>query len=345
MSKDNKSKFVSVDCGKYNTKFDSLIDGSIKSATLRTKMSPGQFDDDMLEKYSYIVRVDDGETYKIGQAATRGAELETSKQTEIHKVCTMSAIAMHLGQSTDKVNVGIGIPFLLGTDAAQRNEYKDYILPPDHHKVEIKRSASSDPIIIEFDFDKRYVFPEGAGVLYEYPELLSDISGVIDIGNLNLNALYSCHLEPMPENSFTDEIGGNRLISNLSRKLSSSIGMRVDDQVTAAVLKKEGSDRCLVPRNGDENVIQTSREIIDSYLMEFAEDIKAALDSRQWPTGFMSMVAIGGTPRLFKKELSEVFPGIFIPDMPDHVNAKGVLRRICQLNGIDLSQYEVSDSQ
>jgi len=336
-------KYVAIDCGKYKTKacaFDSET-GSYRRTTFRTRMSEGSFEDDMLEKGTIVVRVDGGDVYKVGPGAKNEAELETSKKSEIHRICTMSAIAMMVEENTKNVKAVIGIPYQLAQDPEKRLEYKDFIIPDKEHTVEIKTSSDGPVRKVTFSFSKRLVYPESIGVLYEYPIELGDITGIIDIGNLNTNCTYCMNYQPQQESSFTDEMGGKILISGLAQQLSSELGARVDDNLVASTLLKDESKRFLMSKNNDKTVEERSRAVINEYLMEHTLNIKRKLDAKHWPTSFMNICMIGGTTKILKPEIRNVFGDVFIPEEPEFVNVAGFLRKMCADDNIDVKKETV----
>ena len=81
------------------------------------------------------------------------------------------------------------------------------------------------------------------------------------------------------------------------------------------------------------------RLVIDRYLLEHVRQIKQRCDTRQWPLEFMNIVCMGGTARLLKNEIYQVFgEETFIPEAPEFVNVKGFLKKMCADDGIDLTQ-------
>ena len=332
-------KFVSVDSGKYNTKFYGFDSGTgtLTSGKRRTKISEGTFDDDMLEIGTILARVDGGPVYKIGNGARVEAEMITSKKDEIHKVTTLVAIAEMIGESSQDVDVAIGIPFQTAGIPEQRIEYKDFILPDTEHTVELKTSSEGQVRKVQFTFGRRLVYPESIGVVYEFPQHMGDIAGIVDIGSLNTNNTYCAGYMPVQENSFTDEMGGHNMLSGLAGGLSSELNMRVDVNLVIATLRRSLDKRMLYPKNKDEAIQQKSKEFIDLYLLEHVKNIKRKLDTKQWPTGFMNLCMIGGTVRLLRHEITEVFGDVFIPEKPDMVNASGFLKKMCSDAGIDIT--------
>lgn len=339
----NVGRYVAVDCGKYNTKVSAYDCQSKQCAKtkIRTKTSEGSFEDDMLPKGTVAASIDGGPVYKIGQGARTEAELETSKKSEVHKVCTLASIAMMSGGESD-VSVVVGIPFQQGLDPVARKDYRDYILPEGKHEVLLKRTGSQPPEKITINIVSRKVYLESVGVLYMYPKQLDEVTGIIDIGNLNTNNTYCSNYQPIYENSFTDELGGEILITGLTQVLSSELGTRVDKNIVAQTLLRPVEQRYLVPKNGNTEIMEKSRKIIDDYLLEHVLLIKRRLDARKWPVDYMNLCMIGGTVKILQPELHKVFGEIFIPDEPEYVNAEGFLRKLCADDDIDIMASAVS---
>lgn len=338
------SKYIAVDCGKYNTKttvYDDKTKSIIKFKS-RTKISDGTFIDDMFDKGTFIVQIDDGPVYKVGNSATKEAELETTKKSNIHKVCTLAAVAMAVENTqTEPINICIGIPLQLANIPEERISYKDFILGKEGtvHTVKIKTNCNGPIKEIQFKFNKRLVYPEGIGVLYQFPSRLMGATGIIDIGNLNTNNTYTDNFNVFDESSFTDELGGKILISGLANTLTSELNARCDDNLVASTLLKPYEKRFLVSKNRNKEIEEKSKKIIDQYLLDYVNQIKRKCDTRHWPLEFMDIVCIGGTTKLVKKEILDVFgQNTFIPEEPEFVNVFGFLKKMCADSGIDLSK-------
>lgn len=343
------AKYVAVDCGKYDTKvavYDAET-AEYKRFKFRTKVSSGTFEDDMLGANTYLSKIGEGAVCKVGAEARKEAELETSKRSDIHKTCTLTAIALaiaegHVEQDYDEeVNVVVGIPYQTCCIVEERLAYKDYILPKEPQKIQVKTSSSGPVVDVSFHFGKRLVYPESIGVLYRYPQKLSGITGVIDIGNLNINAAYCDSFMITEESSFTDELGGKILISGLAQQLTTEMNARCSEDLVAKVLTRGLENRCLNAKNGDKTIDEKSRKIIDAYLLEHTEMIKRKCDSKRWPLSFMNLAMIGGTSQLLSRELKIVFgENIFIPGKPEFVNVEGFLKKMCADDNIEVTTGE-----
>ena len=336
--------FIAVDCGKYNTKTAWYNAATKKSGEFkfRTKMSSGTFSDDMFDKNTLIASVDGGPVVKLGNGGKLEPDAETSKKTDIHKFCTLAAVAEAcLLNNESEVSVVIGIPLSIAAIPDERSAYKEFILGEDgsSHVVRLKLNPEKDPVDVSFTIRKRYVYPEGTGVLYEYPSKLGGPSAIIDIGNINTNNIYSINFMPQDDKCFVSELGGKGMISGLSEILTAELGARCDENLAAAVLLRPYEHRFLHPKSGRKDIEEKSRKIIDDYLNDYVKSIRNLCETRKWPLEYMNIVCIGGTSALVKRELAAVFgDNLFIPEEPEFVNAKGFLKRLCASNGVRMEE-------
>ncbi len=103
---------------------------------------------ELVMSYSEFDRINDGleEPYKnprnlAGNGAVKEAELNTSKTSEIHKICTLTAIAMCVSKDeVDEVCVAAGIPVKEWENVEKRAEYKAYIFPKGEISLKIMDS-------------------------------------------------------------------------------------------------------------------------------------------------------------------------------------------------------------
>ena len=345
------AEYIAVDCGKYNTKLDALSGNNERMTAFRTRFSEGTFDDDMVGRGSYVVQIDGGPVYKIGYKGRTGPDMEDTKKTDIHRICTMAGIAIGLGDGEHAdVHAAIGMPVSKIDIVKERQEYKDFILGESgtQHTVEYM----GDDLVHHkcvFTLTVRNVYPEGIGVVFEHSRRCSGQVGVIDIGNLNVNALYVNNGIPEDEMCFTDKGGGNEIMNSLANELTRLLGSTVTPNIVAQTLlipTKEGhtyEERHLYTAGGKNKALEDrSRQIINSALKDHVEEIKAKCKSiGKWPLDFMNIVFVGGTSALLQKELRECFgENCFIPDDPAFENARGFLKLLCRADGIRIHEEE-----
>lgn len=326
-------RYIACDSGKFATKLATYNPKTenIKLFKFRTKSGTGSFEDDSLERNTMIVEIN-GQTYKIGNGASTQAELNTSKQSEIHKICTLTAIAMCTSNDeVDNVHVAIGIPVKEWEVVEKRNAYKKYMLPEGEISVVIKAKAEDEPIKKTFNIVSRYVFPESMGALYldKMGDYMDNTAAVIDIGNLNINCTLWNALELDKDYSLTDELGGNILIAGLSQELSAKFG-RCDENHVAKLLTLPREQRYLRPNNPNPEVEKKSKQLVDEYLLKHVKEIRRKCDAKHWSLDFMELVFIGGTSQLLKDEIKQVFGNAaHIPENPEYANVIGFLRILC----------------
>lgn len=324
--------FVAVDSGKYATKvaYYNPNTDDVKTFKFRTKMSPGNFNDDALETSTVIVEYNN-EVYKIGNGATVEAALETTKASEIHKVCTLTAIAMCVGDEDAEVHAAVGIPVKEWENVDKRNEYKNFILPDGEVTIKLMVKSESEPMTKKFTIVSKHVYPESQGALFlkKVAPLSNGTVAVIDLGNLNINCTCWNMRELDRQYSLTDELGGNILISGLSQELSATFS-RCDETYVAKVLKQPRENRYLKPNRPNPEVETLSKEIIDDYLLNHVKQIRRKCDSKHWSLDYMELVFIGGTAALLKDEIKVVFgENSYIPPHPEYANVAGFLRVMC----------------
>lgn len=325
-------RYIAVDSGKYATKVACYIPDSekIEKFKFRTKISDGNFKDDAVETATMVVEYE-GKTYKIGNGAVKEAELNTSKTSEIHKICTLTAIAMCVSKDeVDEVCVAAGIPVKEWENVEKRAEYKAYIFPEGEISLKIMDSQLN-PVTKTFKIVSRHVYPETMGALYldNVVENSNDAVAIIDLGNLNVNGTYWNRRELDRQYSFTDELGGSILISGLSQELSAEFS-RCDENYVAKVLKQPLEHRMLVPNRPNPEIEKRSKEMITDYLIDFVNLIKRRCDAKHWSLDFMTLVFIGGTSKILVNEIRDVFgEETVIPDDPEYANVVGFLRIMC----------------
>ena len=342
----NSNIFIAVDCGKYDTKTAYYKENSaVKHFKYRTKVGSGIFEDDMLKKGTAIVQVDDGDILTFGYGAPNEPIMETSKKTDTHKTATLASIAMALGNGEfSDVNVAIGMPLDIANNAVERMKYKNFILGEDNvkHTVRYRTYGENDIHTVSFVLAKKYVYPEGCGALWMFPEKCMGSTAIIDIGNLNTNNIYAEALNPEDTMCFTGELGGKILISGLAQALEAELGARVAESMVAQVLTKPDGQRHLVSAKGNKEIEEKSGKIIADYALQHVKLIKQQCDVHHWPLEFANIVCVGGTVKLLERELRAVFgEGIFIPDDLEYVNVRGFLRRMCASLNVDCEEKDV----
>ena len=324
-------RYISVDAGKFATKTAEYLpkENCIKRTKFETKTAPGDFRDDAIERETFIAQIGD-RTLKIGHGASgEGAELTTSKQSIIHRDCTLAAVAWFCSDNeVDEVYLAVGLPAKEWQVVNKREAYKEFFSVGEQ-EISIKRSSAADIEKKHFIIKRVYVFPESIGALQMDDSPKYDpnaLYGVLDIGNLNLNATLWQGNELIADESVTDELGAASLISGLAQELSAEF-TRVNTRLVDSILRKKPDKRMLT---GSTEVQEKSKAFIHDYLIGHAEKIKRCCDARKWAMDYMQMVAIGGTSTILRDELAEVFGGrLMFLENPAFANAYGFLRMMC----------------
>ena len=298
-------RFIAVDSGKDATKV-AVYDAETKTTkklTFLTKISEGDFSDDAIESCTFLSEVD-GKVYKVGKGARFNAELETSKMTEVHRVCTLSAIAMLVSaKEVDTVHVAIGIPIKEFENVEKRNAYRNFILPDGEITVRLKPKNEDKPQTIKFKIATKIVAPESSGILYLNPTRFKNATtAIIDIGSLNVNGAYWSGFDIDSDYSMTGELGSKILISGLAQELSAEFS-RCDEKLVASILRKPLNERHLAPLKPNPDIEKRSGEFIHKYLVEHVRKIKALCNTKKWSLDYMELVFVGGTSKMLENEI------------------------------------------
>lgn len=328
-------RYLAVDSGKFGTKFaeyDVKTD-KIKKFCIRTRVSAGDFRDDAIERQTVVAEID-GKVLKVGNGARgTGVELNTDKKTEDHRICTLTALAMLASsKEKDEMYVAIGLPASEWADVSKRMDFKDFMLPDGDITIKIKKDSNSPEVEKTFCIKQKFVFPESIGALFmdEVIDTVTSqsVTGVLDIGNLNLNATLWQGTEPLMDKSATQELGGAILIQKLAQELS--VITTCDEMIVANILKMPPEQRCL-PDLGvlSEEDLARSREIVRRVLSEHAEEVKRCCRASKWSLDVTQIVAIGGTSKDISEELKEKFKNIIVLKDSQYCNVLGYLRMMC----------------
>lgn len=324
-------RYIAVDSGKSFTKI-AIYDeqqNQITEKNIRTKYDEDIFEDTDPGRETALIEFE-GKVYRVGNGATKEAELATTKKLFIHKLCTILAVAMECSENeVDDVYCGIGLPVKDYEIPVERNAYRDFILPTEPVTVRFKRNGNSPIETRTFRFAGRYVYPEGVGALILPGVAAMGTVGVIDIGHLNVNGTIYNGGDPDQTMSFTTTKGCNALVSGLAQKLSAAYSF-INKAQTASLLVRAGSDRCLKPVRPNPETEQSSKEMIDRYLLDYVKQIKEDCLAAQWSVDYTQFVFIGGTTTLITNEIKQVFGDeVIISPSGAYTNAIGFLVLMC----------------
>lgn len=324
-------RYIAVDAGKGSTKIAYYSSNMkiAKAVSFRTKVSEGDFRDDALEQGTILMEYE-GVTYKIGNGATREATQETSKQDDIHRLCTIAAIATYCSSNEkDVIHAAIGMPVNEWENVSKRVAFKDYMFPKG--EIHVKLKISSDKPVIEkvFEIASTHVYPETQGALFIGENISPDKVGVIDLGHKNDNCTIWESAELLHKYSVTGNLGGGRLSANIARALTKEFTY-CDEDTVIHLLAGPKEQRYLHTNRHDKEIEERSKQIINEELLKHVKDIRRAVDLAEWPVDYMNLFFIGGTSNLLKEQIIEVFgSGIYIPHRPEFANALGFLRIMC----------------
>ena len=313
---------IAIDTGKSTTK----IVAECKSNTSRHLSFTSAILEgaDCTEDKTNHILVYEGKTYLVGSQAKSYMEVDNSKNSDLHKICVMTAIALSC-DSGDKADVVIGCPLTNYYSTEQRALYKQNMLPLGKHVVEIDGIKKTIEII------GATVRPESFGaVLYRPSMFYEKTVNVIDIGGLNVNAVSYSDTILNQGTITTIQLGGIALCEEVlhalhkvaNAKMASALDSLSAEQVEEHVIR------------GYHPKIEGSKEAITRARKKIVQDIFSTLKKKNFDFT-NDFCFIGGTSLLLKEEILEVFgsdcqfPAKKLEDM-QFINAEGFYRSLRQ---------------
>ncbi len=317
-------RYIAVDCGKADTKICiQNTDGSATKKILPTRMSAvsGMEDIQRLSGENVYTVGYDGQEYVICSEKSR-VEDSNSKKTLMHKIMTLSAIALNVNND-DYVNVAIGCPLDRFADKEERSAYCDFILP--HGRVDITINGNEKHFVL----DKRMVLPESYGPMFLFKDRFdSKTVGVIDIGGFNVNGCYFNDGKLVPDYNITNQYGKRHIVNEIIGGLRKVFEYTFSAQEVEVILK----NGYVTFNSGTPEEIEESRnksaKVINDKISEYLDRIIQDCAERNWGVRFCSFIFIGGTSEMIRKHIEAKYPTAFIPEDWNFINAQGFLKQL-----------------
>ena len=310
---------IAIDTGKHTTKVVAETKGNTtKRISLVTAMKENVA---MTQDPTNHIIEYKGTKYLVGSQAKTFMEVDNSKDTELHKICVITTLAVACDDG-DKADVTIGFPLDRFYHKEERIEYKNNMLPLGKHTVTIDGNKKS------FEIVRAAVRPEGYGAVHYKQDLFRDRTvNVVDIGGLNVNASTY-------KNGILQE-------GNITTLQKGGIMLYTDSLVALKTIANEKMLKALDPLSpeaieddvirGYHELIEGSEEKLRDVRTVFVNDIFNELMKKKFDMT-KKIFFMGGTSLILKKELTEKFGDdicIFgagnIKDM-QFINAEGFYR-------------------
>ena len=321
------NRFISVDCGKADTKTSVLL-------TLGNSIARSSFPTRVIEKPNksclesvngtgetgFIVEYD-GRVFAVGDIANSDDSFtsnQNSKNDITHKIATLVAISRSVNND-DAVKVVIGCPIELYSNTTNREKYLNSILPSGRIDITVNGISKHFTII------KKLVLPESLGILYSNRGLFEDkLVGIIDIGGLNVNAAIIDNLRLVSNSCFTEKLG-RRAIENEIRQYANDTYESSFSTTEINAFIRQG----YITDNFDPARENTSRQFIDKSLGNHVVNIVRACSKHGWNLRNMNLVFIGGGSILLKDKIMSAFPNATVVENAAFANSDGFLINLC----------------
>lgn len=288
------NKKIAIDTGKHTTKVVTETKGNTSKrfsfiSAIKANVSMTQ------DPTNHII-VYDGIKYLVGSQAKTFMEVDNSKDTELHKICVITALAVACDDG-DKADVTIGFPLDRFYHKEERLEYRNNLLPLGKHTVTINGNKKV------FEIVHAAVRPEGYGAVHYKQDLFKDRTvNVVDIGGLNVNACTYKNGILQEGNITTLQKGGIMLYTDSLAALKTI----ADERMLKALdpLSPEAIEDDVI--HGYHESIEGSKEKLKEVRTIFVNDIFNELMKKKFDMT-KKIFFMGGTSLILRKELAEKF--------------------------------------
>ena len=311
---------ITIDTGKYSTKFISKINGVIVKDIFRTKVQ--QIDNLGIEltKNSYNVEFG-GKSYLIGDMLSEDkCDYNVSKTSINHQLCVYLSICKILGETNA---MSFGVPNVYLALNVPLNVYKNKILKEEYKQL-IQKEGEVIPIKVNgrsfvFKINLVLPLPEATASIYSNISYFRDKKAtIIDCGSLNTSYCTFNSLVPLLESMVIANSGINVLRSKIAEKLTTFCGTFISNDDTEEILK---SGYLYV----DGAKVEDSKSIVEGLINEHVFEIFNYAKSRSVSFNNTTLIFTGGGSILLQKYILEIYPNAIFEKDPQFANALSYL--------------------
>lgn len=285
---------IAIDTGKRTTKvvYESNGNTSLRlsfETAMRENVSKTKDPTNHILEY-------EGKKYLVGSQARTFIEIENTKNTQTHKMCVLTALALACNNG-DKVEVVIGCPLDIFFNDDECFSYRDNMLPLGKHTVTVDGNKKTIEIV------RSDVLPECFGALFlKHKEFKDEVINVVDIGGLNLNAAIFKNGVLQEGSIITLQRGGIVLAEESLKALKAN----ADPQIKSALENLKAESLEFEIQKGYCKNIPGSKEVFTQVRQTTVEDIYNVM--RKHDYNFTNQfLFMGGTSYLLKEELVNRF--------------------------------------
>lgn len=285
---------ISIDTGKHTTKVVTESKGNTTTSfsfisAIKANVSMTQ------DPTNHIIEYE-GKKYLVGSQAQTYIEVDNSKDTELHRICVITALAIACNDG-DRINATIGFPLDRYYHKDERLLYKTNMLPLGKHTVTIDGKTKT------FEIVRASVRPEGYGAVHYRPDLfIEKTTNIVDIGGLNVNACTYKNGILQEGNITTLQKGGIMLYTDSLQALKTIADERTLKALDTLSPEKIEDEVVL----GYHEAIKGSKEKFKDVRTEFVDDIFNELMKKKFDMT-KRIFFMGGTSLILREELIDKF--------------------------------------
>ena len=311
---------IAVDCGKYATKAILKHAGQEYIAYFRTKMQEVQEINMDLQPGSYYVKYNN-KCYLIGAVVNEiYSSYDLTKELELHKICTYTAIAQllqkaNLSPNNSSIHLAINIPISSFKDNQSKKRYLQFM---ENYNNPIMINVNNHPLY--FTLENTVTVFEGVGIVFhELKESKNANIVVIDIGGLNTTYCTFHDVSPDFDSMTVANLGTNILKGKVGKAINERFGISASANDCERIIQMGHLTHAGRIVSDSHHIIEQLKEQHFNQIIEFAK-------SRDYTFNNVDIHFVGGGAQLLQSNIKKHFPHARTIINPHYANVKSFMR-------------------
>jgi plasmid segregation protein ParM len=244
-------ELASIDNGYDSTKVYAIINGKEHRFKYRSKY---EVSDDDLNKNNTMSFYYNGRNYIVGEGASM-EDLDYDKtNSELHKICTYTALARLSNYIGCNFNLVVGYPLNIYSEG--KDTFAEYLKTDELIETSIRYEKNIKEKKL-FGVNECIVFPQGAGAVFCDSDKWRDKTvSIIDVGGQTVNGVVMKNLNIVRGTRFTEKLGMFILQNDIKKNLNSTYQTDIQEYQLEEIMKDKYYTKYGKKMEGSEEIIE-----------------------------------------------------------------------------------------